>query len=38
MKPVLDAEESGTLRRLYRKFNPTMKEDDMEMIEGLRAK
>jgi hypothetical protein len=38
MKPVLDAEQSGTLRKLYRKFNPTMKEDDMEMIEGLHNK
>ena len=38
MRPVLDAKESGTLRRLYRKCNPTIKEEDIETIEGLRTK
>lgn len=37
-KPVLEAEQSGMLRRLYRKLNPNIKEDDMEMIEKLLTK
>ena len=38
LKPVLEAEQSGMLRRLYRKHNPTIKEDDMETIEKLLTK